>query len=404
MAQFFLALTILIYGLFVSPTPDHISWVIYAMGGMMLWAVLWTKPLTPFITPSQSLPLTLSYHRLFFVIMMTLPLMVGAIGGYPPLDIMRDIIPIAFLFLPLCFYGHPLQALPAIMAVAGGLFALRYLAPLFPELGWFHSDQELLYLANAPLVSFAAIYGFHWMTDPRRGLITKRLLGAVICALCFAAMAVMMQRAPMALCAIACLMLFAVRMVQNPFQSLIIAGGVFLLFLPILPFAQDVFHGFAHKTLTVGWNSRLDEFHAVLAQATWMGTGWGGIWASPAVGDIHVRFTHNIVSYYWLKAGAVGAVLSTLFIALWGWQAIRLIRHNTALGLAIFVPFVIHTLLYTGFKTLDFALLLTVLNRLWSIEITGQSVKSASASTSAFSSSTGFFRRHWGQRGALPVT
>ena len=381
---------LLFYGLFSSPTPDVIGWAEWIVGAFLVLSVGFLRPVLALL--KRDIPLFLWGHRAFLVYMLCVPVFVGVLSGNHPQDMIRDLIPVFFLILPLCFYSFRPEMLVAVMAVAGGLLALRYIAVFLP---FVLQGQSLLYLANAPMVSFATIIGFHWLTDVHDKMVIKRLVGGLIMLICFAAMAAAMQRAPLILSAAACMGLLGLRTLQKPIQSMMIGTIIVLAAMPFLFVFIQIFEGIEAKTIAVGWNNRLVELLAVFDQSTVWGTGWGGVWQSPAVGDFWVRYTHNIVSYYWLKAGVIGGIVAILFFVMWFWQVIRVLRIDLAIGLAVFVPFVVHTMLYTGFKTLDFALLLTVLT---SLLCTNQGKPSAS------SSSTGRFRRDLAPQDALPVT
>jgi O-antigen ligase len=253
-----------------------------------------------------------------------------------------------------------MRHMDVMLVVAGGVFAMRYLAPLIPQLSHMFDQGGLLYLANSPLVPFAAIMGFAWVSDPTKILFSKRIMGIVIMVACFIAMAVMVQRAPMILTAIGCLVILAIRSAHKPIHSMVIGAVLMACLWPVAPIIIDVFQGMIDKTLSVGWNNRADEFMAVMTSATLFGEGWGAVWQSPAVGDMWVRYTHNIISYYWLKAGIIGAFLTVVFVAFWAREILKIIRENPALGIAIATPFIIHVTLYSGFKTLDFACLLAL--------------------------------------------
>ena len=353
---------IIIYSLFSSPTPDIIGWAEYTVIALLLISIGVMRPL--YAITASGLSLYLSYHRLFWVFLLSVPTIIGLVNGHAILDIARDFIPAAILILPLCFYRNVVDGLPIAMTIAGGIFAIRYLLPSLPIIDFLpHNKETLLYLANAPLVSFAAIMGFYWLSDNDFNVgIIQRLGGFIICALCFLAMGMMLQRAPLILCAAACFIILAVRLTQRPLQSIIIAAVIAACIYPFLPIFIEIFSSLHSKTLNVGWNSRIEEFQTVLEQAKLFGHGWGSEMQSPAVADIWVRFTHNFISYMIFKTGMVGGIVAIGFASLWIWQNIKLIRYDIALGLAIFIPLIIHLTLYTGFKTLDFALLLTLLS------------------------------------------
>lgn len=349
---------IILYASLSNPTPDILSWVEYCVAALLILSVGFIRSWNALTT--RNIPFTLQYHRVFFMYMMCTPLVIGIMNANIPSDIMRDIIPITFLIIPLIFRNNPPQALPTILAIGGGLFALRYCMPFIPQLSFLETNGELLYLANSPLVPFAAIIGFSWVSDPNRILLSKRLLGLCVMIITFVAMMTMLQRAPLLLSAMACLILLGMRSIHRPLQSMVIGVVITACLLPVFPIIKDLGQSMIDKTLSVGFNNRIEEFQSIITNASIMGKGWGALWQSPAVADIWVRYTHNMISYYWLKAGAIGAILAFFFITFWGREIIRVIRSNPALGMAIAIPFIIHVTLYTGFKTLDFACLLSL--------------------------------------------
>lgn len=350
---------IILYCLLSSPTPDIMGWAEYGVGALLIIAVGF---LGIGIMLSQDIESrTIQFQRLFILFMISIPAVIGVINGHPTSDIIRDIIPILFLILPLCFYGRNLDFLEVVLTIGGALFALRYLAPFIPYLDFIPRDTSLLYLANSPLVPFAAIIGFYWAVDKNPSDLTKRLFGFAIAVICFAAMMAMLQRAPVILSAIACFVILGMQARNKPGQSVFIAAIIAACLYPIYPIIVDIGLNLSEKTMTLGFNNRIEELSSAFAQTTWFGYGWGYEWQSPAVGGMWVRFTHNMVSYYALKAGIIGAIMAIGFIVMWVGHGVKNMKHSPEIIIAILIPLVIHMTLYTGFKTLDFALLLTLL-------------------------------------------
>ena len=215
---FYIAL--LLYAGLSNPTPDTLSWIEYCVGGLLIFSIGFISSWNN-IT-AKSLPTFLQYHRLFFLYMMSIPLAMGLLNANTPSDIIRDIIPIAFLILPIIFYNDRPQHLSIILTIAGGLFALRYCAPLIPQLSFMGTHDDLLYLANSPLVPLAAIMGFSWVSDPQRILFSKRIFGLAIIAITFIAMITMLQRAPLILTTMACIILLGLRSLHRPIHSMVI--------------------------------------------------------------------------------------------------------------------------------------------------------------------------------------
>jgi hypothetical protein len=352
-------IAILIYACFSSPTPDIFGMAEWVIAILMFIAI---HPVKTFgVLTQKSLPPLLSFHRLFLLFMASVPLVVGTLNGNDAINIIRDIIPLGLLILPFAFMENDLKRLPMVLMIAGMVFALRYMIIAVPsmfEIGRAAGDDALLYLANSPLLVFACLYGFHLLTQPDKSFLTGRLIGLVVFCITCLAMAVMIQRAPLLLSLAGCAAIIFVRLGIIPLKTVIIVVCLGVLSLPLWDVAFQVISGFWDKTLTVGMNNRIHEFHAVVSNTTFFGSGWGAEWQSPAVGDYWVRYTHNMVSYYILKAGWIGGFLALGFLIIWGMESIKLARHHFAITLALLIPLTIHMSLYTGYKTFDFALLI----------------------------------------------
>jgi len=250
------------------------------------------------------------------------------------------------------------------LSAAGALFAVRYLFNALPDImniGLSPVHDSLLYLANSPLVPFTCITGFALLFSPDTKPFYYRVIGFALFAITTTAMALMVQRAPLILCAIGCLGIMAVRTTHTPLKTSIIATILLFISIPFMTIAFQIGDGLIEKTITVGANNRIDEIIAALSHTTLFGHGWGMEWQSPAVADYWVRYTHNMTTYYWLKAGVIGAALSILFIYIWIKETLILTRHNLAIGIAIIISISIHFFLYTGYKTFDISLLLALI-------------------------------------------
>lgn len=362
MRAYTLFIAILTYAFFSSPTPDRFGWAEMAVFGLLLFAIYPVKMIST-IT-QNALPAPLNFHRLFLFFMVSVPLIIGAMNGYPMTDIMRDLIPLICLILPFCFLEKNMKWFPLVLMIAGCVFAIRYIIDAVPHLvslGTEAGNESLLYLANSPLLLFACLYGFHKFTEPQKIFWTERLIGLLVVGVTLVAMTLMVQRAPMVLSVLGCITILIFRFGTTPIKLSIITALLCFLIMPFYGVIIEVADGFWEKTLTVGLNNRTEEFTHVAKQASMFGAGWGSVWQSPAVSDYWVRYTHNMVSYYLLKSGIIGATLAIIFMCVWLWQSIRIARHHFAMGVALFMPLLIHMTLYTGYKTFDFALLILLI-------------------------------------------
>lgn len=351
---------ICIYAIFSSPTPDTFGLWEGIVVALILVSLSPIQGMRTFMQPQRNSWL---FYRTFFILMLLLPLMIGALYSHSLHDMLRDMLPFLCLALPFFMKDKNLGALPLILMLAGFAFALRYIVlglPQIMHIGTVSGQDNLLYLANSPLVIFACLYGAQIAFKPTRMLITHRLIGMTITVITLVAMAFMIQRAPLILSLCGLILIISHSFVKTPIKISVFVALLFTLSIPYWPYIHDIAGGSMTKTFTVGSNSRIEEFKAVFAHTPLWGLGWGAVWQSPAVGDYWVRYTHNMISYYMLKAGIIGAALSLGLIYVMLARTIRIMRHDFAIGLALFVPLSIHMTLYTGYKTLDFALLITL--------------------------------------------
>jgi hypothetical protein len=354
--------SIIAYAALSSPTPDAMGLGEFFVIALLFIALFHIKTINAAL--AHTLPSPLGFHRVFVLWMVSVPLFMGVINANAPQDIIRDIIPVALLALPIIMPRIDTRYFIITLSIAGSLFAARYLFFAMPnmlQIGLSPAHDSLLYLANSPLVPFAAIIGFSQLFAVDKCPLIFRFLALLLFTLTIISMGLMVQRAPLILTIMGCMALIGVRTAHAPTRTTIIATLLLILCLPLIGFVIQIYDGFVDKTLMVGTNNRLDEFMAVLSHSNLLGQGWGTEWQSPAVADYWVRYTHNMATYYWLKAGIIGAILSLIFIYLWLREAIILTRHNLAIGLAIIIPISIHFFLYTGYKTFDISLLLALI-------------------------------------------
>jgi hypothetical protein len=349
--------SIIAYGLFSSPTPDNFGWPEAMVALSILISFAHPSSFNSLIQKPQSL--SLGFHHLFFVYVATIPLFLGLLYGHNSQSIIRDYIPVLLLCIPIITpriwnKNH----LEWALIICGTSFAIRFLIDFIS-----FNAHGMLYLANSPLVPFTTLIGFHWitMTQPTTSQWFKRFIGLVIFIIGVMAMILMAQRAPLVLSLLGVSIIIGFRIIQSPIRTTLINLILGIIGISLIPLFWVEILSISNKFLTIGDNNRLADIQAVLYQVTIWGHGWGYEWQSPAVADYWVRYTHNMTTYYWLKTGFIGAILSIGFIYIWGLESLKACKHNIAIGLAIFVPLTIHFFLYTGYKTFDLSLLLTFL-------------------------------------------
>ncbi|MAJ63273.1 MAG: hypothetical protein CL558_08285 [Alphaproteobacteria bacterium] len=332
-----------------------------------------------------------------FLLLFWLGLIRGMMAGWPATDMLRDIIPLGFLFLAVLVPVERLQSvrpamLAALFALAGTAFACRFLMGTdLPLVLWGRVTHPLGldYLANSPLVSFGACYGLLLgLAIALRLVEMPGRFRAIACSVtmiaaavpCWMAMATAAQRAPLGLCLLAVLAGYAllVRLACHRGQRamlrlIVVSAGLLLILLINTDTVLAIMPALVEKSRLVGDNARLDEWAAIWSDIVWrlddlfLGQGWGAHYASPAVGDYWVGYVHGLGGYMLLKAGLLGLLcllcylVATLAAAFRGWRigdaGIRLVL------VACLPPLLTGLLFYTSYKYLGYGLLLLLVWR-----------------------------------------
>jgi hypothetical protein len=361
------SLAILVYAMFSSPTPDHFGFSEGVVAVFLFSAI------------GLSIGQRVSFFALGFGV--TAPLFVAMISGHAIPEIIRDIIPFLFLFLPL-FWGWIGNLRPSLViflvAMTGYIFSVRTLSLyhpilLTPALWGQGPPADLLYLANSPEVLFSALisigYGAVMMCE--NGGRFKAFLLIVLSFLPITAMAIMTQRAGIGAVGLYSVIVVLFLMGRHPKQGCIFLGLLGSLGLIFWPMIETIFDMLLQKTELVGFNARLEEWGAVLTLLfqNWVtlfwGIGWGGQFENPAVGGLEVNYTHSLLSALLLKTGVFGStiILVGCFTPVKRALALSLkapsLRETILLGAAL-PPLLISVFLYASYKSLGFGLILLV--------------------------------------------
>lgn len=392
-----LALALLLYGAASSPAPTSPGGVeaaialllIVAVGARgMVWAASGAGLLTRRPCWQEEAP-WLGMAALALPPLALLPTVRALAEGWPAAALPRDLVPLAYLFLPLLLApawlgradGAALRRaawwLAAGLTAAGLVFAARFLAITG---AWGRGlaapapSDGLLYLANDPSVGFAAIL---LSCLALRGLARPspaRLLGAALAGagalLCLAALALTLQRAALTAWA-GCVLVFLVGLAAR-------RPALWLTLPPVLALAYglagDTLATLARllveKTRLVGFNQHDAEIAATLAFVAesplrlLFGGGWGALLDSPAVPTQKVGYLHALPLYLLAKAGIVGLLLGLGYLLALAATALRALPHAPALLLACAGPLAVGALIQPSFKYLSFGLCLTLVTLL----------------------------------------
>ncbi|BAI71958.1 hypothetical protein AZL_013200 [Azospirillum sp. B510] len=374
-----------LYGGFSVPAPPSVRGAELSIGLLILLAVGWKAPLAvvsghALRAPSEAgwMPAAVAA----FGWLLWVPLLRGAALGWEVTDILRDVVPLVFLFLPVLLVpalrgGGPVgtRALAAGLAVAGVLLALRW---------WRQADWEFaaigrramadggVYLLNAPSVLFAAV------ALPALAVSLLAIDGrmrswpaAIACmaggALCLGALAGAVHRTALGLAVLSLALIALWWISRRPWLALPLLLVLGVLVSVVGDELVGAWRQAAEKTRLTGVNARWEEGLAVIDHAVatpWtlmIGDGWGARIANPAVGGWRVGYTHTLAGYSLLKTGLLGMIALGVYLAALVRPWLRLMASDPPLALAVAPPLLMSLCLHTSFKYLDTGVLLSLI-------------------------------------------
>ncbi len=394
-----------------SPMPINIGMIEIIMGaGLTIGALLVIRSLIALKDKALILPaLCIAYFLL-------VPLLVGLVRGNNLSDIARDVAPLMFMvLLPLLitFLPHDRnspyrrQALLIAILAVGLVSALQFhhgivqlvgsmdaytsrYAPSLTETKfgvsklldfisqWFIMDSTsymmMVVKGQDPAILFSAIYllclGLALtLLKPRRllpGLLA--LGGGWLCAYEFSALG---MRAYLGLTILG-LVIYSLHLIRSrklPLRNFIIAGmlGLLLTYTQLINLAAQMWA----KHQVAGLNGKIAEVYAALGVNTenftafLLGTGWGGLFPNPIVNGELTRFTHSLISYWFLKTGIVGFAVMVYFVTLLirrsNLKGVWTSSHRLAVVLAASAVIIIALFFEVTYKMLSFGMIVGLL-------------------------------------------
>lgn len=366
-----------VYGGLSSPTPDNPSGVeafILVLFLMVLGGGSGYQSLLNFSLIAKKSKWELALLALFFYGVSIPVVMAIYHNGAAPI-IVRDLVGFVFLCLPLFVLPFILKHekrysifLGCVLFV-GLFFAIRV---LFLDFSFLSKREELLYLANSPLVLFSTLYFVSFVLCRLKKILNLKnflvIVGAILISILpMAAMYIDFQRASFLAIGLVVLSIFGLGVIKSPIQMLwpaVIVAGIGVIFSPQL---MDIIESVSVKTSQVGLNMRYQEWQAVWQMALesplslLLGHGWGAHFTSPAVGGLNVSYTHSLLTYMLLKTGLVGLGLTLIYLFFIFEKAVRLVFIEPLKGNALIWPFIIPILLYASYKSLDYGIVLTLI-------------------------------------------
>ena len=373
---FSLFLAIVLYACFGSPTPDSIGAMEGVVGGLLVFAI-GVSGFAYVLKRDVRQSAWFAVGQLFLLYGLCVGLIGAMVSGAELSAVMRDVLPFGFMFLPLFLVsryqdGRVRDALIFLFCLLGIVFALRASAPVL-GLSFGLGYDALYYLGNSPAVLFAALFlwgiGIKSVAEALTPFhIVRALLFLSLSFLALIPIALTQQRAGIGAFALYAFLSVVYLFSFSPRRMIVVAG----VFVPILMWLgagaiSGTYSVLETKTSLVGFNMRFEEWRAVWDAITvhplsfLFGQGWGARFASPAVADIEVYFTHSLLSSMLLKLGLSGLILCCGYIGVLFCLLLKGMRSNLLLVMAISAPLLIDVFLYAAFKSLDFGLLLALI-------------------------------------------
>lgn len=363
-----------LYGFLGTPAPPGLRWIEIGIAGLLLvaaglrWPVMAAAGRALRDGPGWAAVGTAALAWLTWV-----PLLRGVWQGWAPGDILRDVVPLFFLFLPLLLAPvlhrggrRAGEALCGALMLAGLLFALRWWRQqgwAFDEFGERTFGDGRTYLLNAPSVLVAAI-GFPVLALRLAGWRSMAGWGAAIlagaaAAVCLAALAGAAHRMALGLAVAALAGVGVIHARRAPRLAMVV---VLVVVAVSIPFHEAVFGALdrlVEKTRLAGANARIEEVEAVLRlvsaslPSVLFGEGWGALLVNPAVGEWRVSYTHTFASYTLLKTGVLGLAAIAAWLGSLAIPARRLWRADPVLALVCLPPLLVPFGLHTSFNNVD---------------------------------------------------
>lgn len=373
---------LLVYAVWGTPMPNTIGINVYVTGSLLIVAagaahsagVLSGYFLVPKISRETFLTYIANLAFIYFLIVGTF---LGFFRGNTVIDVVRDILPLCFLFLPL--FLSKISRLSSYrkslvfnygLAICGLIMSVRFMNIAVTDFSAIGSrlmgfDGYLL-LASEPSILFAAIFIPLSCISKIRAFTPKALVLGVIgisaAIICFITFSSKLARGPIALTFLAYTIFIAKS--KTPIQYKIL---FLLLFFAVAAWYFDyvvaVLDLLLEKNARVGGASaKLIELQYVWAEATqsvWrllFGGGWGEL--------INVRqgasfsFTHSLPTYFLAKSGLVGLLFLLLYLLSFLRYWILIYRNDFALFLALLFSLMYPMFFQPTYKVLTFGMLL----------------------------------------------
>lgn len=362
----------IIYGLFGSSTPDDFGIPEIVLGCILthlfISKVRWKK--------EQLLVWVI------FLILLTYPLFSSLFYENNFNNILRDVIPLFFLFFGLLLAPEKIDQLDYVLLTNGILFigvcfSLRHLWGIedrLSEIGLTNVYFGDAYYIMEPAVFFAALYFILKALESYFKLEYRNFMIFLFLSLIpIIGIASLLLRGMIALIVLTTI-LYCLFMNKQKKQIKIIMSAILIVLLIITAnyldsdFYKNLYQSLTLKTADSGLlNQRGQEFLDALKlfnnhpSLYITGIGWGGMFDTVTSGGL-VRYTHNAFLYFLIKGGMLGLLsLTWLFLYILKKSNITFKKLSQPLLLSGLTVLLYNMLIEPGYKMLSLGLIIVVL-------------------------------------------
>ena len=309
-----LTFSVLFYGLFLEPTPGEVS-------PELLIFILVLSVVT--LISISFVRKFLLYQLCFYAI--AIIGVIGSIISTPDhTQVIRDFI--SFSYLPMTLSLCTIlpkrleftENFPLFMSFSGLALSIRYVwDPSISLIQILVADVRLnfMYLSSEPLVMFASLFFLRKSFNATK--LAETITYLILSALALLGILAAGFRGPVVVWLLIVAFAIVVKVIQNRgltkiylsiFASIILttgylSGAIAMVITKII-----------EKSAKVGSNGKVDEiiFLFKLDRSFWemlVGSGFGGSWPSPIFQYTNVAYTHNVLTYFYMKFGLLGVMI-----------------------------------------------------------------------------------------------
>lgn len=327
------------------------------------------------------------HKTMFFLFLLFYPLLVGAYKGNFTVDMVRDVVPIFFLFLPV-FMCKIIEKQPDLwirvlsigISIVGLCMMIRHFFGAEHDLT---SVGDILFVGSGlvlpqdPALQFSA--SFLLFSGINLFFYRKYVFGALLILLSVLLIMSLLSiaaRAPIFLIVL-CLLFYLYRVLTLSMIFLALPAFIFISSVFIYVFYDEFYGSISMMLLKTENYGVLNHRNLEVAQVFdslsyafggfFTGMGWGGLLSNPILDGLKTSFVHNSFVYYLFKGGLFSLLVYSLYILGFVRSLPRLLLSkqlsifDMAAVVSLSVPLFINLFLEVAFKSLTFSLLLCLL-------------------------------------------